>query len=264
MSPLSRERVLVGLSPDRLSALSIGGWWRRRLVDRHALPLAGQDAAHWDKGIGALEQLLAEPAWHGREVSVVLSAHYVRHAVIPPSAGMSDAERRNLAEVVFREVFGDLARDWDLRVSPTRDGLPTIACGAPRSLLGAIRDACKGRGRLLSIQPSLMPVFNRVRQQMGRAVGCLALVEPGRITLAALDSGQWKYVDSRAGSGSLLPQLLVEEGELHGRQPGGILWLCDLSGDALLPGGSFWTHRHIEPPRLAGVGADSLAVWGMA
>jgi hypothetical protein len=262
---LSRDRVLVGLAPERLSAMVVGGWWRPRLIDRHAMLLPDQDAGHWDKGIAALEKLLNEPAWHNRDIQVVLSAHYVRHVVVPPGEGMSDAERRNLAEVVFREVFGELARDWDLRVSPTRDGMPTIGCGAPRSLLAALRGACKGRGRLVSIQPSLMPVFNRARNEMAKAVGCLALVEPGRITLAALDSGRWTYVDSRAGTGGLLPQLLLEEGELHARQPGGILWLCDLSGDARLPAGNFWSHRRIEPPRLPGFdGISSLAVWGMS
>lgn len=265
MSRLSRERVFVGLAPDRLSALAVGGWWRRRLIDRHALLLPEQETAHWDKSIAALEKLLNEPAWRDRDVTVILSGHYVRHAVIPPGGGMTEAERRNLAEVVFREVFGDLARDWELRVSPAQGALPTLACGVPRTLLAALRNVCKKHGRLASIQPSLMPVFNRVRRQMAKAVGCLALVEPGRITLAALDNGSWKYVDSRAGGGGLLPQLLLEEGELHARQPGGILWLCDLSGEARLPGGSFWSHQFVEPPRLAGVdGPSSLAIWGIA
>lgn len=264
MSLLSRERVLVGLAPERLSALVVGGLWRTRLIDRHALLLSDQDAVHWEKGVAALAKLLDEPAWTGRDIGVILSGHYVRHAVIPAGSGMSDAERRNLAEVVFREVFGDLARDWELRVSPMAGGVPTIACGAPRPLLAALRETCEGRGRLQSIQPSLMPVFNRVRQHMAKAVGCLALVEPGRITLAALDNGQWTYVDSRAGSGNLLPQLLLEEGELHERQPGGILWLCDLSGDARVPAGTFWSHKRVDPPSLAGFdGISSLAVWGI-
>jgi hypothetical protein len=262
---LSRDRVFVGLAPERLTALAVGGRWRAKLIDRHALPLPEQEAGHWDEGVAALAGLLGEPAWRGRDVNVVLSAHYVRHVVVPPGEGMKEAERRNLAEVVFREVFGDLARDWDLRVSPARDGQPTVACGAPRALIAGLREVCQGRGRLLSIRPSLMPVFNRVRKQMADAVGCLALVEPGRITLAALDNGQWRYVDSRAAGGALLPQLLLEEGELHARQPGGILWLCDLSGDARLPGGSFWSRKRIEPPTLPGVdGISDLAVWGAA
>jgi hypothetical protein len=262
---LSRDRVLIGFAPERLTALAVGGRWRQRLIDRHAVPLPEQDAGQWDKGVVALGRLLAEPAWRDREVHLVLSAHYVRHVVVPPGEGMNDAERRNLAEAVFREVFGDLARDWDLRVSPSREGQPTIGCGAPRALIAALRDVCKGRGRLAAIQPSLMPVFNSARRQMAGAVGCLALVEPGRITLGALDNGEWKYIDSRAAGGSLLPQLLLEEGELHARQPGGILWLCDLSGEARLPGGNFWSHKRIDPPRLPGFdGISNLAVWGMA
>ncbi|MDD5250690.1 MAG: hypothetical protein PHY45_17060 [Rhodocyclaceae bacterium] len=265
MSLSWRERVVVGLAPDQLSALALGGFWRPRLIDRHARLLAEQDAAHWDKGIAALEALLAEPAWRGRDITVVLSGHYVRHAVIPGGRGLADAARRSLADVVFREVFGDLARDWELRVSPTTGGMPTLACGVPRPLLAALQAACEGRGRLRSIQPSLMPVFNRARQQIAKSVGCLALVEPGRITVAALENGRWKYVDSRAGGGNLLPQLLLEEGELHARQPGGILWLCDLTGAARLPGGTFWSHKRIDPPRLAGFdGISSLAIWGVA
>lgn len=265
MSPSWRERVLVGLAPERLSALAVGGLWRARLIDRHAVPLPSQDAVHWDRGIAALETLLNEPAWRGRDVTVILSGHYVRHAVIPAGKEMTDAERRTLAQVVFREVFGDLARDWELRVSPAKGAAPTLACGVPRPLLAALGDACKGRGRLLSIQPSLMPVFNRARQEIAGAIGCLALVEPGRITLASLENGQWQYVDSRAGNGGLLPQLLLEESELHARQPGGILWLCDLSGDARLPGGDFWSHKRIDPPGLSGFdGLSNLAIWGIA
>jgi hypothetical protein len=265
VSPSWRERVVVGLAPDGISALALGGLWRARLLDRHSVLLQGQDAANWDKGIEALQRLLAEPAWSGRDVTVILSSHYVRHAVVPPGQSLTDAERRSLAEVVFRDVFGDLARDWELRVSPAGSGLPALACGVPRALLASLQSVCEGRGRLQSVQPSLMPVFNSVRRDIARAIGCLALVEPGRITLAWVENGQWKHVDSRAGTGGLLPQLLLEESELHGRQPGGILWLCDMTGAARLPAGTFWSHKRVDPPRLGGFDDISgLAVWGAA
>lgn len=265
MSRLWRERILVGLSPERLSALSLGGRLRPRLLDRHAVLLHGQEAAEWEQGVHALEALLAEPAWQGADIGVVLSGHYVRHAIVPAGAGLSASARQTLAEVVFRDTFGDLARDWELRVSPAGGGLRSLACGVPRSLLAALRTACGGHGRLFSIRPALMPVFNRVRREIGDSVGCLALVEPGRITLAFVEHGQWKYVDSRAGDGNALPQLVLEEGEVNQRQPGGILWLCDLTDAARLPAGAFWSHRRIAPPTLPGFdGISSLAIWGTA
>jgi hypothetical protein len=265
VSPLWRERVIVGFSPGRLSAILLGGPWHPRLLDRHAVPLGEQEAAQWDKGIDALGELLDETGWSGRDIAVILSAHFVRHAIFPASHGLGEKERRGLAEVVFRDTFGDLARDWELRVSPAPGNRQTLACGVPRPLLTALGSVCAGRGRLISVRPGLMPIFNRVRHKIGKSVGCLALVEAGRITLAFFENNQWKYVDSRAGDGNSLPIMLLEESELSARQPGGILWLCDLTAAASLPAGSFWSHKRIEPPSLSGVdGMSSLAIWGLA
>jgi len=260
-----RERIIVGLAPERLSALRVGGLLRQRLRDRHAMLFQTDDQAKWDKGLVALEALLAEPGWRGREIAVILSSHYVRHVVLPPSRGLGEEERRNLAGAVFHDTFGELARDWEIRVSPAASSMPTLACGLPRQLLTGLRSICEGRGKLVSVQPSLMPVFKRARRLIGKGAGSLALVEQGRVTLASVDNGQWKYVDSRAGDGGILPQFLLEEGEIHGRQPGGLLWLCDLTGTARLPAGTFWSHKPIAPPPAPGIDPGSgLAVWGLA
>lgn len=264
MSRLWHERIIIGLSPHRLSALWVEGLLRPRLLDRHTVPLKEQNTAEWDKGLAALENLLAEPAWREHDITIVLSGHYVRHAIFPVARGLTEAARQALAEVVFRDIFGDLARDWELRVSPVPGGMQTLASGVPRSLLAALRTVCESRGRLYSIQPGFMSIFNRVRQQIGKSVGCLTLVESGRITLAFIENGQWMYVDSRAGDGNMLPQMLLEEGALNARQPGGILWLCDMTEAARLPAGSFWSHKKIEPPSLPGFDdISSLAIWGL-
>lgn len=264
MSPLWRRRVLIGLAPERLTALALGGVLRWRLLDRHAVTLHEQSpAASWERGLTELEALLSEPPWRGREITVVLSGHYVRHAIVPPGRGLSDAEQQALARVVFQNIFGELARDWELCVSPAPPGHATLACGVPRALLTALRTVCDGVGRLRSIQPGLMPVFNQVRRKIGNSVACIALVESGRVTLATVGNGQWKYVDSRAGNGNTLPQLLLEEGELHQRQPGGILWLCDMTGATRLPSESFWSYKRIAWPHLADFDEiPSLAIWG--
>lgn len=269
MSPLSPDlssaRILVGFSPERLSALSLGGFLRPRLLDRHAVTLHGQEAGEWAQGLPALRTLLAEPAWKDGRIVVVLSGHYVRHAILPEGRGLSDGERQTLAAAVFRDAFGDLARDWELRVSPAAGGRRTLASGVPRALLAALRATCPGPGRLHAIRPALMPVFNRVRREIGDAVACLALVEPGRTTLAFVGDGQWQSIDSRAGDADALPQLLLEESETHQRQPGGILWLCDLTDGARLPADSFWSLRRIAPPVIAGGdGIANLAAWGAA
>jgi hypothetical protein len=160
-----------------------------------------------------------------------------------------------------------------LRVSPAGAGATTLASGGPRALLSRLNTVCEAPGRRRSSQTGLMAVFNRARRGIGASAACLAMVESGRVTLASVDHNQWVYVDSRAGNCNILPQLLQEESELHGRKPGGILWLCDLTGSTpYLPPNVHWTQNHIEPPHLEGIeeGPDhaggltsNLALWGV-
>jgi hypothetical protein len=261
---LWREHVLIGFAPERLSALALGRWPRQRLIDRHSVPLSAHGPADWDKGLEALQLLLAEPAWNHRAIHIVLSSHYVRHAIIPDASTLSAEAIKALAGAIFAERYGELARDWELAVSATGGNRKTLACGAPRALLSALRMVSNNNGHLHSIEPSLMPVFNRIRGQIKHTVGCVALVEIGRITLACFDDEQWTYVDSRASDGSSLPQLLLEAGDMNDRQPGGLLWLCDFTGRANLPAGTLWSHRRISPPHISGVEADGgLAIWGL-
>lgn len=266
-----RTQVLVGLSPERLTALHLGGWLRPRLLDKYEVSLTGdpaggmQTGAHWEPPVGALQVLLSKPVWNRSDVTVLLSNHYVRYAVVPLPKGLREAERDTLAKVLFRKSYGDLANAWDFRVSPARDEPATLACGVPLPLLKGLADACTGNARLRAVRPSLMPIFNRLRRTIGKASGTLAVVEYGRVTLAHMEAGHWQSITSRADPGGLLFTLLDEENQLHGRPPGGLLWLCDLTGTARVPPESPWKVQQVAAPKVdrtpAGVG--ELAAWGV-
>lgn len=272
MSLLSREHLVIGFAPEQLSALHLTGPKQR--VAQHFTPLQQADNIPWSSGIDALEILLDDPAWGGRNITLVLSNHYVRYAVIPQGQALAARELNDLARLVFRNTFGDLAHDWELRVSPGKT-LRTLASAVPQALLSALHIACEGRGTLRSIQPGLMGVFNRIRPTIANDAGTLALVEPGRITLARIDNGQWVSVDSRAGTASALPERLDETSILSGPEfghesghnaagmAGGRLWLADLTGKARPPSSPPW---HLERVMTAGNGihdAPSLADWGI-
>ncbi|HEX6735809.1 MAG TPA: hypothetical protein VF096_13440 [Azonexus sp.] len=259
MSPLSRERLLVGLAPERLGAVRLGFWRRRQHLGEQALALAPPAAgAPWASGIETLELLLDDPAWRSRTLSVALSSHYVRYAVLPRGRHLALPEQTELAQVVFRKLFGELASDWECRISPG-DGETTVASAVPTALLDALRAACQGRVTLHSVQPGLMSIFNRVRAGIGRHDGTLAVVEAGRITLAALAAGAWQTVTSRAWEPEALPALLAELGELSARPAGGRLWLCDLSGRAAAPAAPAWQVERLFAGQRAG-----LLSWGLA
>lgn len=258
------RRILIGLAPDGLTALCVSGWLRPRLLDRHRVPLPPPHHGSWKEALRELGVLLDEPSWHDQRIAVVLSSHYVRHIVVPAARGLSTTERNALAGAVFRDTFGEASSDWEIRLSPGAGLAPTVACGIPHGLLSELHGVCDSRGRLESIRPSLMPIFNRARRLIRRSAGCLAIVEAGRLTLALVQDGRWLSILSRAADGQSLPHLLQEEGELYGRQPGGILWLCDINGGARLPIGTTWSLKRIEPPHLPGMDEVSdLANWGL-
>lgn len=261
MSLLSPERLIIGLAPERLSALRVEGYWRPRIGERYERALPATPGERWEAPLAALEVLLDQPDWAARDLTVILSNHYVYYAVLPASQGLAASEQNDLAHLVFRNLFGELSHDWDLRVSHAGD-LPTLASAVPQAFLKALYDICEGRGRLRSIQPAWMAVFNGVRQQLEGDNGILALVEAGRIGLATLEQGQWRSIVSRAGPGSMLPQFLADESERYGRRPGEALWLCDLTGEAQAPSGAAW---HLQPLTLPGAvakGTSRLADWG--
>ena len=258
------RQVIVALALDRLSALLVGGIGRRRLLDRQAISLPTLTNS-WETTLPALEELFSESAWRGHRLHIVLSNHYVHYQALARSKGLTSGEMLKLAAVQFADTYGELAADWDIRISPpSRDG-STLACGVPSGLLAALRSSCEKKARLVSVRPALMPFFNRIRPMIGRSAGYMALIENGRLSIAVLEDGHWLSVSSRAGGHARLPQMLLEESELHQRLPGGLIWVCDLTGKAKLPTDPAWSSRLITPPGIPGLASQpDLANWGLA
>ncbi len=261
MSLLLRDRLIVGLAPERLTALRIGGLWRPKILDRNEQALQTANPSHWDEVIAALEILLEQPNWAACNLTVILSSHFVQYLVIPKGEGLSAQKQNDLAQLIFRNVFGELSHEWELRTSPSTKQA-TLASGVPVPLLVALRDACEGRGFLRSVQPGLMPIINGLRAQIKNKSGTLALVEPGRISLAAIKGGQWESIVSRAGEVTALLLFLDEDQRLQGHRPGGLLWLCDLTGKVQFPDDSAWQLQPMKPVHASPDCIPSLADWG--
>jgi hypothetical protein len=263
VSLLLRDRLIVGLAPECLTALRIGGIWHPKILERYELALPTADPNHWDEVIAALEILLEQPKWAACNLTVILSSHFVQYLVVPKGEGLSAQKQNDLARLIFRNVFGELSHDWELRSSPSAKQA-TLASGVPMPLLAALHAACEGRGFLRSVQPGLMPIFNRLRTQIRHESGILALVESGRISLAMISNGQWASIISRAGEGSALRQFLEEDSLRQGHRPGGLLWLCDLTGEVLFSVvDSPWQVQPLKPLHLRPDSIPGLADWGV-
>ena len=152
MSRLFPERVRVRISPAEVLA---GG--RSIACD----PAFG--AEPWQGAVAALKSLEWTQACR---VTVVLSNHFVRYAVLPWSDGLStQAEEEAYLRHHFGKIHGERAKAWTLRASEDRRGVPRLASAIDSALLEELKSAFPkaGKARLASVQPELMEAINRWR-----------------------------------------------------------------------------------------------------
>lgn len=142
----------------------------------------------------------------GRKLSVVLSSHFVRYAVLPWSEALgSEEEWLAFARHTFSSVYGAAADSWHCRVSPAGREEPRLASAIDAALLESLR----ALPRVASVQPYLMSAFNARRRLLEGKDGWLVVQEPGRLTLALVKGGRWRAARTRR-AGSDWPQRLAE------------------------------------------------------
>lgn len=188
MSLLWPERLVASLEPHRLTLGS-------RSVE--ADPAYGSEPWH-----GVLEAFKREAlGWRSRiDVSVVLSNHFVRYAVVPQQDGAATREEElALARFHFARIHGERAKAWEVRLSPESGGAQ-LACAIDAALLEGLR-ACfpegrkaGGKARLVSVQPYLMSAYNGWRRRIPREGAWLVLAERERTCLARLARRGWASV----------------------------------------------------------------------
>lgn len=168
-------------------------------------PLPPEEPQPWQ---GALEDLARRLAALRKRVdlTVVLSNHFVRYAVLPGKEGAATPEEElALARFHFTKIHGERVKGWEVRVSER------LACAIDAALLEGIK-SCFPKGskaRLVSVQPRLMAAYNAARRRIPREGAWLVLSESGRICLARLAAKGWGSVHN--GRDTDLEELLERE-----------------------------------------------------
>lgn len=167
--------------------------------------------------LSSFEQVQDIPG-HGR-ITVVLSSHLVRYAVLPWSATLSgESEWMAFARHSFAATYGDAAASWSVRLCPTGRRKPRVACAVEASLL----DALGALKNVVSVQPALMAEFNARRREFGEAPGWFVVRERGRLTVGLVAELEWKLVRVRQAQEdwrTRLPDLLAREAAIAGLPP---------------------------------------------
>jgi len=208
------EPPRAGLCPDRLV---LGRGAATRVIG--VAPAEGAPA--WRAAVDALPAALGARA--PRRLTVILSHHLVRYALLPWSAALkSDDAWRAYAEHRLAAVYGAPAAPWALRIATTAPRGARLACAVEQALLDALQAKLRERGvRLASVQPHLMAAFNGARRRLRGASVWLVVEEAGRLALAAIERGAWRSLRCRRVDAHWredLPMLLAREAALAGRE----------------------------------------------
>jgi len=252
VSLLLRDQLRIDLRPDRVVLVRQRGWPRKTVVARQieicGAPLAGE--ALWEPVLRAMHAGAAAIGNGRLDATVVLSHHFVRYALIPRGAQLSnDREEQAYLRYCFSKTYGGDAEHWALRQSASGRGEILVASAIDQRLLdGLDRVATACSWRLTSVQPSLMTVFNHWRRRLHGAALWFISVEPGRLCIVRVNHGQWSSLRTiKIDDGWLtrLPQLLDRELQLSGCDtPRGSVFISapDVSHAAVLPASDWEIH----------------------
>jgi len=162
--------------------------------------LAPKEGAQGAEPWTAAVQDLAARELRGR-VTVVLSNHFVRYALVPWSAELAgSAEEDAYVRHHFVRIYGERAKAWTFRASPAPAGAARLASAIDANLLAALKSAfARKRAKLASVQPGLMAVFNRARSAVPAGGAWLVLAEPDRACVALHSGGRWQAVSNARG-----------------------------------------------------------------
>jgi hypothetical protein len=265
VSPWLSKELRVVLCPEQVTlapvrrSLTLRGV-RRTFQEPQMMSLGGTAAAQpWRAALLALETELPVAAAKGRTTAtVVLSNQFLRYALVPWQAGLTDAqEDLSYTRHCFTKVYGKAALQWEVRLSHQASGRPRLASGVDAELLKGLRSMFARSGiALRSIQPHLMAAFNNARSQLRRRSTWLALLEPGHLCLALLRDGYWSRVRSLRIDSSWrqeLPRILEREAFLvdDAAVPHDVYVGHLDAGELVLPEVEDWQF-HALKPTLAG------------
>jgi hypothetical protein len=223
---LFAEHVTVEMSPA-----SLGVRGERIACD------PGYGAEPWQ---GALEQLKSLSLGRCR-VTVELSSHFVRYALVPWTDALSTpAEEAVYVRHHFAKIHGERAKGWAVRATEAPAGEPRLASAIDSGLLTSLKEIFQGKkAKLVSIQPALMRRFNAARRALPEEGAWLVIAEPERACVALHGGKAWRAVQNAKGGWRA-----ALERERH-RVEGAVPSLVLLAGAAAPAADADWQFREM-------------------
>ncbi|MFA6921626.1 MAG: hypothetical protein WC216_07250 [Gallionella sp.] len=217
MLPSWHNQLRVVLCPDKVILLGRGRGLRRKVIIQTVLPCVPfSDAPNWQPALDTFESWLAANEIGRTKVTVILSDHFVRYALMPYSAEVaSRAEEQILAKILLEDIYGELAKLWQLSVGEGGYGEARLIAAVDASLLDRISTVlASGVLSLNTITPYFVSAFNGFHRKISDSDGLFAVIEPGLMMVIAFKNAQIYSVRRVPLNGELeglLPNLLHRE-----------------------------------------------------
>lgn len=198
MLPLWRDQLKIILSPDKLILTRFAKGLRPQISEEKSISLTAIQNPSWQSAIEALPELIAPYQDKSADVTVVLSNHFVRYQVLPWNEQIKNRhEELAFARIGFEKTYGDIATQWDIRVSDEGYGQARLATAIDQELSQKIISCLnQTKLRLISIQPYLMVIFSHRRNHIKDKDYLLGIQEAGKLCLISVQNGQWHDVQS--------------------------------------------------------------------
>ncbi len=208
--PLVQRRLRVLLAPQQLLCVVRHG---SRLVDGSARHIAVDGAGgHWQAAVDALRALLQQPdiAAARLPLEISLSGRWSQLVLAPWSdALLSEPSASRFLQTQLAALYGDNARGWSVVGDDAPYGHTRLVCGVDSTLLQALKEVAADCGHACRVIEPLLGTALRAQEASpprllskgtAAATGALALIEPGRITMAALRDQRIVAIQSQPAS----------------------------------------------------------------
>ena len=194
---VSARSLAIALAPDLLTAVVRSG---EHIVAHSAVRIpVDYPHGHWQSALSAFAGYLrnAGIALRGAPVSVSLTTRWCQLAMLPWSEALLQADSaRRFQEAQFVALYGQVARNWAFVCDEAPYGQPRLACAVERAFLEGLQTIAHECGHPCGVVESVLS--NAWRSIAANNVEAFALVEPGRLVLAA--AAQGRIVGVQAGA----------------------------------------------------------------
>jgi len=194
-----RNRLLIGLELNQVVTVQFEGIKKLVSHQQYTNFTNSSPALSWRQALKELQQTLSSSKrFEKSELHVVLASDFVRYLALPAHENVvRQSDKVDFARAAYREIYGDIAENWHIKCDDAAPSLTSIAIGVDVELIEAFSTLSKEHNlQLTSVQPYLMPVFNRIKQQLKTGQLYFAVVESNRILFASLKNGCWQQIRS--------------------------------------------------------------------